>query len=535
MAPPQAASACAWDGAGAPRSLFAAPQVAVRFKEAFVIRKMVVCSLLLAACGVERDAETDAETAELGGELAPPHRRVVPGAGLQLLEVTDDNDAIYQAGQQVFAAPLGSSAAPVLISDVPAGNTAFVFRVGRVAFVWTNPDRTLPGFGVSPLVIWSARGGAHLASQASAIGTLAVSASRDGGRVLFTSNADPNGTTGDLVLASADLTEQTTVAAGVAMGFPSGPCVPRATFHGPGDDLSMVFCAAGSATATLAQWLSGVRRDLAQPLFAPPRMVVDPDTGRAATLLAGSRFPIAVDRRGEVTVLAQTAAVNVSLGGDGAVLYTVPPDASGLRGLFRVRGPQPPRQVAQFLGLHTFLSGSTALTQPITSPDGRQLLYFDAIDPSLGLATDVVLGDARGVEPPVVLDASAATAVFAAPFTRDSQFALFARLDTSTFAVGSMFVHGRGGTRQFSDAAGWQWNIAFGSTITYNDHTALDLTNPLASVADLKVVDVARHELEPRLIVRGANVTYLASHRGTGVVYTLDSGPAPGLYVARVR
>jgi hypothetical protein len=263
-------------------------------------------------------------------------------------------------------------------------------------------------------------------------------------------------------------------------------------------------------------------------------MVVDPDTGRAATLLAGSRFPIAVDRRGEVTVLAETAAVNVSLGGDGAVLYTAPPDASGLRSLFRIRSPQPPRPVAVFLGLHTFLFGSTALTQPITSPDGHQLLYFDAIDPSLGLATDVILGDARGVEPPAVLDTSAANAVFAAPFTRDSQFALFGRLDTSNFAVGPMFAHGRDGTRQFSDASGWQWGVAFGSTITYNDHTALDPASLLASVADLKVVDLARHTLEPRLIARGANVSYFASHRGTGVVYTLDSGPAPGLYVARV-
>src|SRR5689334_7515791 len=113
---------------------------------------MIVSSLLFAACAVDPDLDPE------------------------------------QVGEQGFAAELDSRRAPELIGDVPAGNTAFVFQVGRVAFVWTNPDRTLPGFGVSPLVIWSARTGAHLASPASAIGTLATSTNQDGDRVLFTSN-----------------------------------------------------------------------------------------------------------------------------------------------------------------------------------------------------------------------------------------------------------------------------------------------------------------------------------------------------------
>jgi hypothetical protein len=501
-----------------------------------VIRFMILCGLVFPACAVEPDLDPEqlGEQSDAIGDVAPRHRLVVPGAGLQLLEVTDDNHVIYQAGQQVFAAALDSARAPELIGDVPAGNTAFVFQVGRVAFVWTNPDRTLPGFGVSPLVIWSAHTGAHLASPASAIGTLATSANQDGDRVLFTGNSDPGGTTGDLVLASTDLAEQITVAAGIPMGFPTGPCVPRATFHGPGDDLTAVLCAPGSSTATLAQWRHGVRHDLAQPLFAPPRLVVDPTTGRAATLLAGSRFPISVDRRGDVTVLAETAATNVVLGGDGAVLFTTLPNPSGLRSLVRVRSPLSPRPVADFLGIYTFLFGSAALTQPITSPDGRRVLYFDALDPSSGLSADVILGDARGLQPPVTLDTGAVNGLFAAPFTRDSRFALFARFDITNFAVGPMFAHGADGTRQFGDDTGWQWDPAFGSTITYNDNTTLDNANVSLSIADIKVVDLAARKLAPKLIVRGANVTYMASHRGTGVVYTLDGGPTPGLHVARV-
>jgi hypothetical protein len=233
-------------------------------------------------------------------------------------------------------------------------------------------------------------------------------------------------------------------------------------------------------------------------------------------------------------VLAEVAAFSVQLGGDGAVLFTTPPDPAGQRGLFRTRNPQPPRPVATFLGLHTFLFGSVALTLPITSDDGRSVLYFDALDPTFGIAANVILGDARGVQPPVTLDTSAASGLFAAPFTRDSRFALFARFDTTNFAVGPMFAHGPKGTRQFSDDNGWQWDVSFGSTITYNDNTVLDNANVFRSIADIKVVDLARRNLEPKLIARGANVGYFGSHRGTGVVYTLDGGPAPGLYVARV-
>ena len=509
-------------------------------------RRLILCSLLCAACGVESELDTDTDTElEPSGDEpteasarrgAAPHRRLVaPGAGLQLLEVTDDNYAIYQQGQQVFAAALDGGEAPELIGDVPAGNSAFVYQVGRVAFVWTNPERTLPGFGVSPLVIWSARSGARLASPRSAIGTLAVSANRAGDRVLFTANSGASNTSGDLVLASADLAHRATIAAGIPMAFPSGPCVPRASFHGPGDDLTAAFCAPGSATATLAQWRGGVRRDLAQPISAPPRLVVDPATGRAATLLAGSRFPIAVDRHGAVTVLAETTATSVQLGGDGALLFTTRPNPAAPANLLRARGGLPPTQVAALQGLHAFLFGSVALVQPITSPDGSSVLYFDAFDPSIGLATNVILGDARGAAPPVVLDTSPASGVFAPPFTRDSRFALFARYDTSNFAVGPMFAHGAGGTRQFSDASGWQWEPAFGSTITYNDNTVLDLSNVLASTADLKSVDLECADAAPKLIAAAANVIYFGSHRGTGVVYTMDSGPAPGLYVARVR
>jgi hypothetical protein len=233
-------------------------------------------------------------------------------------------------------------------------------------------------------------------------------------------------------------------------------------------------------------------------------------------------------------VVTPTAAVNVFFGGDGAALYATRPAPTAPRSLFRGRGNLPPRHIADFQGLHTFAFGSVGFSTPITSPDGRKLLYFDGVDPNLGVATNVLLADARGVTPPVTLDDGGADAVFGVPFTHDSRFALYAQFDTTSFAVGSMFAAATAGTRQFSDASGWQWDAAFDATVTYNDNATLDVNNFLLSTADLKAVDLARPTLEPRLIAEQANVTYFASHGGTGVVYVIDQGPAAGLYVARV-
>ncbi len=496
-------------------------------------RTVAMWCVLAVGCG-QLDSDSDPALGDDRAELNLATRRVQAGIGLQLLEVTDDDHAIYQAGQQVFAADLRHHGAPALIADVPGTNTAFVYRVGKVAFVWTNPDRTLPGFGVSPLVIWSEATGANLASTASAIGTLATSATPDGDQVLFPSASTANGATGDLILASTDLSEQTTIAAGIPLGFPTGPCVPRLSFFGHRDDLVGALCAAGTTTPMLARWRHGVRVDLAGPLFAPPRLALDPDREQIATLLAGSQHPIVVDRRGEGTVVAEVTAANVFFGGDGAVIYLTRPVPGGPLAVSRVRGDQPARHVADALGLYRFAFGSVGLASPITSADGKKLLYFDAFDPNVGLATNVVLKDVRTDAPPVTLDVSAASGIFGAPFTEDSDYALYTQIETVNFAVGPMFAAGPRGDRQYSDELGWQWIPAYRSTITYNDNAVLDFTNFALSTADLKAVDLSRRHLAPQLIAEQANVTYFPSHRGHGVVYTLDHGGAPGLYLGRV-
>jgi hypothetical protein len=501
-------------------------------KQRFVMQGLVVCGLLTAACGVEVD---DPDTAEREAALGNGPRLVAPGENIALLAVTSDNHAIYQLGQQVFASALGCDTAPELIGTVPAGNTAFVYQVGRVAFVWTNPDRTKPGFGVSPLVIWSAEGGAQAASTASAIGTLAVSATPDGERVLFTTNSPADGTTGDLVVASSDLGDRTTIAAGIPMGFGFGPCLPRAAFLGHDDDIVVAACAAGTTTADLAIWHDGVRQVAVPAIAVPPRLWIDPERARALTIVAGTQHPILVDRHAHAREVADVSARNAFFGGDGGILFLGLPDStSGLSPLYRATKAAPRTISSGLAGIYNFAFGTTGISSPITSPDGKSILYFETFNPNVGVGTDVILADARDGTPSITLDANADIGSFNVPFTNDSAHALWARFDTTNYAVGPMFEAGPRGTRQYSDDTGWTWGAAYAGSITYNDNTTLDFTNFARTTADLKWVDLSRKTLAPQLIAEQANATYFASHRGHGVVYAIDQGAAAGIYVARV-
>jgi hypothetical protein len=485
-----------------------------------VIERIATACLLVGACTADIDA-TDDSTAEV--RRAP--LQVQTGVGITLIGVTDDNHAIYERGQQVFAIALTRDSEPELIADIPAGNTAFIFQAGKVAFIWPNPDRTQPGFGVTPLVIWTAKHGARVATETSVFGTTA--ATRDGERVLFAVSSTPDGASGDLVVASADLADQTAIATGIAL---AAPCTPRASFLG--DDVVTATCPAGTTAGALAISRDGERRELADPIVTPLRLRLDLERGRLATVLAGSQRPVLLDRQLRTVATDDVPVVNALIGGDGALIHTSP-GANGLVSVTRLTRRDEPRVVADVAGINFFAAGEDALTQPITSDDGRFLSYFDAFDPNFGL-TNVVLRDVRGDGPPVTLDPSLTNALFGVPFTRDSHYALYARLDLTTFATGSMFAGNLQGSRQFSDDAGWSYTPAFGSTITFNDNTLLDPNNVFLSTADIRSVNLSRSTLSPRLIAEQANVTYFPSHRGLGVVYTIDAGPTAGLYVAGV-
>jgi hypothetical protein len=495
--------------------------------------------LSLLGCALEPDDATDhgagASEGQIVQDLSTANVRVQAGTRLLLLEVTDDNYAIYQDGQTVYASALRAGAPRQRVAEVPAGNFAFVYRVGKVVFVWTNPDRTLPGFGVSPLVIWSSASGAHLASEASPIGTLATAASSDGTQVLFPTHGTPDGLTGALELASTGLSKRATVVANTPMNFPFGACRPLASFVAVAghEDAVAAYCEGAATTATVSRWHHGRRRDLVTAAVTPPQLSIDPGGEQLFTLLAGSGNPVTVDLHdcredGGVDVVASVAARFGFLGVDGDAFYSTSSATNPV--LFRV-GPRGPKQILELLGFLSFGFGSTSLSQPPTSPDGKWILSFDQTDPTTGLLNVRLSSTRSGAVS--TLETTATSTVVGPPFTSSSARAIYAKVtDLSTF-VADLVVADATHRQVYSNDV-WAWDVGRQDVVTFTERAVFNPADPFFVPADLRSVNTAQPG-QPRLIAAGAYTTYFPSRHRTAVAFTSDQEPGgPGLYVARV-
>src|SRR5262249_41410485 len=195
---------------------------------------------------------------------------------------------------------------------------------GRVVLIWTEQVYFGAG-GKSPLVVWTADGGAHQATATSAVsnplGTRAAAVRPDGKEILFLANVSADGTVGDIVSATPDMRHVQTLAAGVNADV-NGGCIPLVGFDGKarpapgGGDVDReaeaegrertprevaAYCPAGSPTATLSRWVDGERRDLATGLVAQPTWSSDARGASFFTILAPSATPVLVSSEGAVT------------------------------------------------------------------------------------------------------------------------------------------------------------------------------------------------------------------------------------------
>ena len=475
-------------------------------------------------------------SSESQGLSGQGHQLIQAGAHLLLLGVTSDDHALYQDGETVYATALRAGATRQLVGQVPAGNTAFVYTVGEVAFCWTNPDRSIPGFGVSPLVVWSAASGAHEASAASPIGTFATSASADGRTVLFPTNGNADGSVGDIEIAATDLSQRATLLGDVPMGFPFGPCRPFAAFVGRRDRSHPValHCEGGASSATLSSWEDGERLDLLGGVATPPFFTTDVSGNSFFTTLAGSGHPVVVSASGEETVLDEVPSRLGFFARGGAVVYTARTAAGvELRRASPDDCPEVETLAGGVAGVLTVLAGSKVITDAWTSPDGLQVPFFSQRDPATGL-TDVQLVDALRGGVPRSADSQARNALSGPPFSADSKHSLFTRFDVSTGAS-HHFAFGEGGARQISDANGWSYQPGHGALVSFNDN--VQVAPSFADwTSDLKVIDLGDQASSARLIAPGAHLTYFSSHRGRRLAFTTDHPDvAPGLYSARAH
>lgn len=493
---------------------------------------------LLGCVGPEPPGEAPVEAkAEHQDALsAQPGGLVQAGAQLLLLGVTGDNHALYQDGDTVYATALKPGAPRRQVAQVPAGNVAFVFTVGKVAFCWTNPDRSVPGFGVSPLVVWSAAFGSHEASEASPIGTFATSASADGRTVIFPTNSNADGSVGDIEIASADLHERETLLGALPMGFPQGRCRPFAAFVGRdgGSHPVALHCEGDASTATLSSWEGGKRTDLLGGVATPPFFSADPAGKSFFTTLAGSGNPVVVSGKGKTVVLDEVRSRTGFFVKGGAVVYIAQTAAaSELRRASPSNCPEPETLAENVVRVLTVLNGSKVITDKWTSPDGRKVPFTTQIDPATGLS-NTALADTQGGAP-VVADPLARNFFGGSPFSADSKHFLYIHFDVNTGAS-PIIAFGEGGERQLGDLNGWSYQPAFDGLVSFNDNTQFDPETFAALSSDLKVVDLSKKTSEPRLIAPGANPTYFVTHEGHRLVFTTDRpGTTAGLYSVKAE
>jgi hypothetical protein len=468
------------------------------------------------------------------------------GAQLALWGVTDDNYAIYQDGPNLYATALLPGATRRFIANI-GDKLAFVQTSGKVAFIWT--DRPLTKLaGVSPLLIWTAASGAKLASSASMVATFGTAASPDSQQVLFITGADRDGTVGDLVLASPDLTRQRTLVSRVAVDYTNNACAPLLGFAGCAERSFAVaaYCRAGAQTATLTAAVRGTPTDLLENVAVPPRWSADASGEHFITSFADTRSVVSVDTRGSSRVLDDTPSYGAFLDGDGAVIEVVAQDPSQPGELRRIElGARPSvRTLAPITGSYytSLHNGSGYYTDLPTAKDGKHLLYYNNVDPQLGL-TDLWLIDLSSAPAsPVTLAADLTATTFGELFTADSRYALYYKVDAAT---GNPALHAASSAtddREISDGySAWNNYAATGSTISYLDHTNFDPndTSPNAFpgsgavLADLHSVDVAAHRLAPVLIARQAYAGYYPAYARKTVVFSWDrASDAAGIYLA---
>ncbi len=493
----------------------------------FLTAAVVLVSAACAAAPSDTDEPTQPLARQALSRSAP--RLVQAGSAQQLLGVTTDDHVLYQEGTEVYASALTDGTPRQRVASVPAGNVAFVWISGKVAFVWSNPERNKPGLGVSPLWVWSAGSGANFASDASPIGTYATAASPDGRSVMYPTRG--NYTSGDLEVASVDLSSRATIAAGIPMAFPNGFCRPWATFLGQGGAAHPValYCRPGETTATLSSWRGGAQQDRLRGVATPPFVTADKSGTTLFTTLASpsTAVLVSVDAPDAPPVLVDQNVTRTGfISGDSVVYIGIDGTQRPLK-RFDVGTGERTTLVPHIRGVPTPLSGSNLITQPWGSPDRKKLAYIVNAS-NAGIDQNYV--DLRGEHPPVVVDAQPRNYGNVPNFTEDSKQFLLAR-PTSANGLAAVFAHDGTTLRQFTDDKAWNYAPATGSDVSYLDNFDLG-----TSTGDLKVVDVSRKTLEPRLIATGVDANFLPSPDGRLLVYTRNGpGVTAGTYVVRAQ
>ncbi|MEJ7599561.1 MAG: hypothetical protein WKG01_16765 [Kofleriaceae bacterium] len=502
------------------------------------IVSLYLVSLLGTACTTDAVLSEDSAAVKHHGPVL-----IQPGVDQIMLAVTSDNYAVYQEGQALFATELVPGAPRLSIGSVPGTNIAQVLQIEKVVFIWTDPQRSLPGFGVSPLVMWTAHTGPQLISAQSSVGLVATAASSDSKQIIFPTNVTSDNARGDLVHAfTNDALHPTTLLANTTMAFPNGRCRPLANFgrdHGREVPVATYCAGSDTTTATLSKWVNGVKTDLIANIATPLSFILESDAKARTFLVNLANTSVAtVTMDGEITIVDPAALSRQGfIGRQGAVGYAVSGAPPELRLALDGEAPQ---FVSTLTSIYRGTYNRSGYAKPRTvSSDGSLVLFGSTRDPATGL-TDMNLLDLR-TGATIPLEPEATATVFSEIFTSDGDHALYFTVTDPTSSTATLVSGDRTGeTHTIGPADGvWDALAASGDDVTFNTNPTVDFSSLRSfylSTGDLFVADAGCPGAAPRAISLQANLFYLPSHDRKKVVFPSATEPAgPGLYLANAR
>ena len=336
---------------------------------------------------------------------SPVGTLLAAGNALSARGVTSDGYEIFSddAALQLYAIPIGGGTRQ---SIVALGSKFWVTVVGQVVFAWSN----VTAANVGALTIWSSAHGAHLISSAS-FGILGAS-SADGSQILYVSNVDAGGATGDVYLSDADGTGATALLQGQQLGgcFPqlgfagayavashcdvargTGPSSTVSSFHSPSwtrTDLATgaenTWSADAAGTMVLVSAGNGV---LVVPIGGGAGTMIDPE-GFLAQLIAGGQTAVYSTTGGQLRSSPTTAPSPLTLATSFGGFYSVSPDQT--RVLYYVNSTSSGTDVylASTLSAGTSRALSTATTGTVNgdafTADSTYALYSSGQDVCTG-------------------------------------------------------------------------------------------------------------------------------------------------------
>jgi hypothetical protein len=509
-----------------------------------------------AEAGIAEAGESDAEAGSPGGDGGTGPTLVQSGTTLSLQGITNDGQVVYyDSSSQSYYAKSVHGGSATLIYAVPATSYYTYTRVLANSVFVLDVNANF----VALVTLWSSAMAQPMTLTTAGLSTYYSSlwASDDGQHIAYL-QVSSDGSVGGIYGANADGSNPTLLVGNIVANNAPGRCFPLLTFRG-GYAVASYCAVTDAGTQPHLIGAFSIADGWAPALQVPNAIFTRTPF---ATPTNPFYFPYAVDPDGGVVVAASTSSAGGALqafaidGGGATVLDPNVPitPASSLAGI-----PTAPwyalyntdagalRQVYPSNPAPKTLVPSGVTLFDNVSPDGKWMLVSSGENSRGLLDISAVSTDTPGspqlVATPAQYGNLGITVITlpGAAFTADSQYALVLTnlaqdsFGGTIFYARSLGVYAPYIGRMLSKGYATDLRPLTGSKVLVTDNFQdTDGGTGSLPLVDFDVVDPSSDAPGTRIATVDAETNYAISADHTFVIYTVVSGPAPGLYAVAI-